>query len=212
MEPLVTIPQILVFNAPYNRLQSQEMTLINNTEQVLMFKLKTNNAQHYIVKPTVGLVEPYSTSKVLISLCRFDFQPRTCYQHRFIVESFYIPVEGLQQCDREAPKAFFKRTPRSDMGVVRIRVRLEATPALPQKERLADVPAQAVAEPLLDKQPALEEPQKAKRLRGPRSWFLWTLLILAFVVAVLFIGIFRNEDTSKDSSHSPVLDNGNLSI
>ncbi|XP_017154081.1 vesicle-associated membrane protein-associated protein B [Drosophila miranda] len=207
MEPIVTIPQFLVFNAPYNRVQSQEMTLINNTELVLMFKLKTNYAQHYIVKPTVGLVKPYSTSTVVISLWRYAFQPGTCYQHRFLVEYFYIPVEGLRPCDRAAPKAVFKRTPRSDMCVARIRVCLEA----PAPERLPDVPTQALEEPLLEKQPALKEPQKAKSVRGPRSWLFWTLLVLAFVVAVLFKGIFHIEDTSKALDHSPVLDNENVS-
>ncbi|XP_022228043.2 vesicle-associated membrane protein-associated protein B-like isoform X2 [Drosophila obscura] len=130
----VSNPQSLIFSAPYNRVQRQVLTLINPTKWVLLFKLKTNAVQHYSVRPPSGQVQPLSTATVIITLSYFQFQSNICYRHRFSVQSIYRPVNGLRQ--GESALSIFQRTPRSDIWVASIPVRLEPPPLTPSQLNL----------------------------------------------------------------------------
>ncbi|BFF95579.1 vesicle-associated membrane protein-associated protein B-like [Drosophila madeirensis] len=163
--PLVTSPKHLIFNAPYNRIQGHELTLINSTQMILLFKVKSNSAKHYSVRPNAGQVEPFSIYRVIITLSYFGFQPDVCYRHHFSVESIYRPVDGLRP--GESPLWVFQRTPPSDICVVRVPVHLQAAPLSTSQKNVAhnlkhgDKQIGSVnepeKEPQLKKEPALEK-------------------------------------------------------
>ncbi|XP_030384573.1 vesicle-associated membrane protein-associated protein A [Scaptodrosophila lebanonensis] len=118
---LIVSPKILKFYMPYDRSQRRLLTMLNPTEFRLVFKVKANQQRHYNVTPNCGVIEPYTTTEVCISLNYFDFHPTRRYKHRFCVQCVRAPA-NLPHDLLDA----FNEVERSELNNVRVPVQLNA--------------------------------------------------------------------------------------
>ncbi|KAH8324259.1 hypothetical protein KR074_002675 [Drosophila pseudoananassae] len=125
MELLSVSPQLLNFYAPYDRSQRRILTLLNPTNSVVLFKVKSNAWRHYCVSPIAARIQPYDTHEVSISLRYFDFDEKKKYTHRFCIQSMYDPVD---QCKTVKVLSIFRKASSADISTLSLPVHLEAKP------------------------------------------------------------------------------------
>ncbi|XP_022228054.2 uncharacterized protein LOC111077895 [Drosophila obscura] len=136
---LCTSPKNIIFYAPYDRIQRRILTLTNLYPHPVLFKVKSNAGQTYHVSRATGLVEPYSSLEVNISLNHFDFRAECQYRHHFCVQSIVCPSTGVKKdSDSTSILAIFKKIPETELCIRRINVDLQTAPVAPPSRSLLD--------------------------------------------------------------------------
>ncbi|TDG47797.1 hypothetical protein AWZ03_005751 [Drosophila navojoa] len=126
-------PKNMIFYAPYNRVQRRLITLLNPTEERLLFKVLTNAPWQYNAMPNCGFIEPYDISEVCISLHNFEFEPHKEYSHRVCIQCIRAPPTDY--LNNQTILCIFKQVRRSKIHNVRVPIELNPEPiCIPQHE------------------------------------------------------------------------------
>ncbi|XP_017016036.1 vesicle-associated membrane protein-associated protein B/C [Drosophila takahashii] len=84
----------LRFVGPFNRPVVTIMTLRNNSNLPLVFKIKTTAPKRYCVRPNIGKILPFRTTQVEICLQPFIYDQQEKNKHKFMVQSVLAPVDA----------------------------------------------------------------------------------------------------------------------
>lgn len=86
-------PKVLEFGSDFSQPNTREVTLTNNTSQVLAYKVKTNASKVYSVKSNLNKVEPKQSTTVKITLPPLKSKLPSNYKsnHKFLIVSLPFP-------------------------------------------------------------------------------------------------------------------------
>lgn len=77
-----------------NKYLSAQISLKNITNSVVAFKIKTNAPQSYIVKPHTGLVTPYQTAFVVVTMQPVQLDPQSAQiKDKFLITACAVPSD-----------------------------------------------------------------------------------------------------------------------
>lgn len=91
-------PTELTFTGPFQHTAvSSVMSLTNPSDKKVCFKIKTTAPKRYCVKPNSGVIDPFQTVQIAVSLQPFEFDPQEKNRHKFMVQAMYAPEGEINQ-------------------------------------------------------------------------------------------------------------------
>ena len=74
------------------------VTLINQADNHIAFKLKTTFPLKYVVKPNLGMIAPNSNQVILLDFCHSGpFESEDSAEHKFMIEMTRVTEEDIKQ-------------------------------------------------------------------------------------------------------------------
>lgn len=85
-------PEDLTFGFELSKQINCYLKLVNNTEHHVAFKMKTTSPKKYIVRPNTGVVQPWDSSTITVTLqAQCEMPPDMHCKDKFLLQSTIVP-------------------------------------------------------------------------------------------------------------------------
>eukprot|EP00262_Sarcandra_glabra_P002626 TRINITY_DN13030_c0_g1_i1.p1 TRINITY_DN13030_c0_g1~~TRINITY_DN13030_c0_g1_i1.p1 ORF type:complete len:237 (-),score=43.60 TRINITY_DN13030_c0_g1_i1:261-971(-) len=100
-------PEELTFKFKLEKQSYCDLKLVNNTEHHVAFKVKTTSPKKYFVRPNTGIVQPWDSCVITVTLqAQRDYPPDMQCKDKFLLQSTIVPPSI--DIDEIPPDAFNK--------------------------------------------------------------------------------------------------------
>ncbi|CAM6115357.1 unnamed protein product [Calypogeia fissa] len=110
-EPILSIePTEVKFPFQPREQASAALRLVNLTDEVVAFKIKTTSQKMYIVRPKVGTVMPKSGCNVIITMqAQMKAPPGMLCKDKFMVQSVVVPLGSATSAEDVSSQELFNK-------------------------------------------------------------------------------------------------------
>ncbi|KAH6787361.1 Plant VAMP membrane family protein [Perilla frutescens var. hirtella] len=85
-------PEDLKFQFELEKLSYCDFKVTNNTEHHVAFKVKTTSPKKYFVRPNIGVMHPWDSSAIRVTLqAQREYPPNMQCKDKFLVQSTIVP-------------------------------------------------------------------------------------------------------------------------
>ncbi|XP_072962747.1 vesicle-associated protein 2-1 isoform X2 [Typha angustifolia] len=85
-------PEELTFEIELEKASYCNLKVVNNTEHHVAFKVKTTSPRKYFVRPNTGVVQPWDSSTVIVTLqAQKEYPPDMQCKDKFLLQSTKVP-------------------------------------------------------------------------------------------------------------------------
>ncbi|XP_047322361.1 vesicle-associated protein 2-1-like [Impatiens glandulifera] len=100
-------PEELMFQVELEKQTYCDLTVTNNTENYVAFKVKTTSPKKYFVRPNSGIVQPWDSSVIRVTLqAQGEYPADMQCNDKFLLQS--TKVQPLSEVDELPPDTFTK--------------------------------------------------------------------------------------------------------